>query len=218
MSERPPHSDDALAAALHGAFADVRAPAGLEKRLAGSLRALPISGRAALPWRGPLAAAAALMVGLGIVLWAPRTTVLADVPLKELEAFIESDRRVDLATDDPARVRGWLTPKVDFTLPPVARGREGIELIGGRLCLFAGRRVASYMYRVHGRLLSIYIMTADGLHSAGREQVEHAGRTITLTQERHLSQASWAENDLVYAVVGDMSAQALLAAWDSLQR
>lgn len=220
MSERPPIPDDRIAAALRKAFADERAPDGLQKRLARSLRALPAPIRGAPSWRWPAIAVAAiaLMIGLGIVLLRPHTAELADVPLKELQAFIDSGRAVDVATDDPARVRAWMAQRVDFAPPRVARGDAEIELIGGRLCLFSGRRVASYMYRVRGRPLSIYIMTAGGLKPTGSSRLEHAGRTLTLTREGHLIQASWEENGLIYSVVGELSEPALLTTLDELRR
>jgi anti-sigma factor RsiW len=125
-----------------------------------------------------IAAAVVLILVLSVIPVPPKRTELADVPLKELEAFIDSNRSVDVATDDPTRVRAWLAQRVDFAPPPVARGSTQIELIGGRLCLFARRRVASYMYRVHGRLLSIYIMASDGLSPTGDLRIEHVGRTL----------------------------------------
>ena len=72
----------------------------------------------------------------------------------------------------------------------MARGSTQIELIGGRLCLFFGRRVASDMHRIHGRLLPVYVMTADGLSPTGATRVEHVGRTLLLTREGRLTQTS----------------------------
>jgi anti-sigma factor RsiW len=220
MSEHPQKGDDPIAAALRKAFADERPSDAMTQRLAHLLRTLPSSARTASSWRRRALAAAAsvLVLVLGIVLWDLRKGQLADVPLKELQAFIDSNRSVDVATDDPARVRAWLAQRVDFVPPPAARGDLEIELIGGRLCLFAGRRVASYMYRVRGHLLSIYVMTADGLTPTGPRRVELDGRTLTLTREAHLSQASWKENGLLYSVVGELSESALLTTLDELRR
>ncbi|MFB9267433.1 hypothetical protein ACFFWD_30540 [Bradyrhizobium erythrophlei] len=216
-SRMPP--DDPIGVALRRAFANERAPNGLEQRLAQSLRALSSPPLSVLLARGAaIAAATVLIFSLAIAFWVPRTAELSDVPLKELEAFIDSSRAVDVATDDPARVRAWLAARVDFAPPLVTTGDAGIELIGGRLCLFSGRRVASYMYRIHGQLLSIYIMSADGLSLTGNNRIERAGRTLTLTQEGHLSQASWAENGLIYSVVGELPELALLSTLDELRR
>jgi anti-sigma factor RsiW len=162
-------------------------------------------------------AAAVLILLLTVTPSGPRRAELADVPLKELEAFIDSNRSVDVATDDPARVRAWLAERVDFAPPPVARGSTQIELIGGRLCLFAGRRVASYMYRVNGRLLSIYVMTANDLSLTGRTRTERIGRALAVTREGHLAQASWIEGGLIYSAVGELSEPGLLAALDELK-
>jgi anti-sigma factor RsiW len=219
MSDPPGTSGDPIAAALRKAFADERLPHGLERRLAMSLRALPSRIRAPNPWRrfATTTAAALLIVVLAVIQPGAERTELADVPLKELQAFIDSDRPVDVATSDPARVRNWLARRVDFSPPPVARGGPQIELIGGRLCLFAGRRVASYMYRVRGRLLSIYVMTATGLSLTGRVRTERIGRSLAIKREGDLTQASWSEDGLIYSVVGKLSETGLLAALDDLQ-
>jgi anti-sigma factor RsiW len=218
MSERPRRSDDPVAAALRKAFAEERPPHGLEQRLARSLRTLPSPSRTTSGWRrfAITTAAAVVMLLLAVTPSGPRRVELSDVPLKELEAFIDSNRSVDVATDDPARVRAWLAQRVDFAPPPVASGSRQIELIGGRLCLFAGRRVASYIYRVNGRLLSIYMMTGNGLSLTGRTRTERIGRTLLVTQEGHLTQASWIEDGLIYSVVGELSEPELLAALDDL--
>ena len=218
MTEHPP-PDDRIGVALRRAFVDEQAPDGLERRLARSLRALPSSVRISSFWRGPaVTVAAVLIILLGTALWRPHTAELADVPLKELQAFIDSNRSVDLATDDPARIRAWLAQRVDFAPPPAASGNGEIELIGGRLCVFSGRRVANYMYRVHGHVLSIYIMSADGLSPTGVTRVERAGRALAVTREGRLSQASWKQNNLIYSVVGELSEAALLTALDELWR
>jgi len=220
MNERPP-SDDPIGIVLRRAFAGERPPDSLVRWLARSLRALPSPAHVSTRlWRGPVIAlpAALSLIVLGIALWRPTTAELADVPLKELQSFIDSNRAVDVATDDPARIRAWLAQRVGFAPPPTAGGSGDIGLIGGRLCLFSGRRVASYMYRVHGRVLSIYIMSADRLSPSGLGRIERAGTTLALTREGRLNQASWKENGLIYSVVGELSEPALLTALDELRR
>jgi anti-sigma factor RsiW len=219
MSEKPRvPPGDPLAIAVRRAFVEERVPSGLEQRLSRSLRASSPPLRAAHLWGGAVVAAAAVLIVVLVIGFAgPHPSTLADVPLKELQAFIDSGRAVDVATDDPARVRGWLAQRVSFSPPPVASGDREVELVGGRLCMFSGRRVASYMYRVHGRLLSIYIMSADGLSATGRHSFEHGGRMLAFTQEGRLSQASWRENGLIYSIVGELSRDGLLGALDQLQ-
>jgi anti-sigma factor RsiW len=219
MSEPSRRSDDPLSAALRKAFNGERPSHSLKQRLARSLRSLPSSSRPTSAWRrfAATAVAAALILLVAVTPSGPRRAELADVPLKELEAFIDSNRSVDVATDNPMRVRAWLAQRVDFAPPPVARGSKQIELIGGRLCLFAGRRVASYMYRVRGRLLSIYVMTANGLSPTGRILTGGIGRTLAVTREGQLTQASWIEDGLIYSVVGELSEPELLAALNELK-
>jgi hypothetical protein len=219
MSEHLERANDPIASALRKAFADEHPSDGMKQRLARSLRELPSRTRTTPSWRHLAIAASAfvLFLSLGLLFWDLRKGQLADVPLKELQAFIDSNRSVDVATNDPVRVRAWLAQRVDFAPPPPTAGDLEIELIGGRLCIFAGRRVASYMYRVHGHLLSIYIMSADGLTPTGR-RVERDGRTLTLIQEGLLSQVSWTENGLLYSVAGELSELALVTTLDELRR
>ena len=219
MSEHPERANDPIATALRKAFADEHPSDGMKQRLARSLRDLPRRTRTTPSWRHLVIAASSfvLFLSLGLLIWDLRKGQLADVPLRELQAFIDSNRAVDVATNDPVRVRAWLAQRVDFAPPPPTAGDLEIELIEGRLCIFAGRRVASYMYRVHGHLLSIYIMSADGLTPTGR-RVERDGRTLTLIQEGPLSQVSWTENGLLYSIAGELSELALLTTLDELRR
>jgi anti-sigma factor RsiW len=217
MKERWRASDDPVARMLRKAFADECPPRGLEDRLAQSLRMLP-SGARTIPVsrRVAMIAAAFLIFVFAVILLRPERAELADVPLKELQAFIDSNRPVDVPTNDPVGVRNWLARRVDFTPPSMTKGSRDIELIGGRLCLFAGRRVASYMYRVHGRLVSIYIMTAAGLSPRGGIDIERVGRTVAVMREGRLAQASWMKDGLIYSVVGELSQTGLLAALDEM--
>jgi anti-sigma factor RsiW len=204
--------------ALRKSFGEERPHHGLASRLARSLRTLPSPSCTPFGWHrfAITTATAMLVLLLTVTLSGPQRAEFADVPLTELEAFIDSNRSVDVATDDPARVRDWLAQRVNFAPPLVARGSMQIELIGGRLCVFAGRRVASYMYRVHGHLLSIYIVSATGLSLTGGIRTDHVGRTLAVTQDGHLTQVSWIEDGLIYAVVGELSERALLGALDEL--
>jgi len=219
MSQTPRNPpDDPFAVAIREAFAEEGVPDGLEQRLARSLRASSSPLRAVHLLGGVVVAAAmVLFVVLGIGFPGSSSSALADVPLKELQAFIDSGRAVDVATGDAAQVRGWLAQRVSFSPPPVSSGDREVELIGGRLCMFSGRRVASYMYRVHGHLLSIYVMTADGLSATGSHWVEHQGKMLAFTHEGSLSQASWTQNGLIFSAVGELPQEGLLSALDQLQ-
>jgi len=87
-------------------------------------------------------------------------------------------------------------------------GSTQIELIGGRLCPFAGRRIGSYMSRVHGRLLSIYVMATDALSPTGGIRIERV--------EGHLIQAGWMEHGLIYSVMGELFEPGLLVPLDDM--
>src|SRR5258708_22968494 len=110
--------DDPIGVALRRAFANERAPNGLEQRLSQSLRALSSPIRGALLGRGAAIAATVLTVSLAITFLVPHTAELSDVPLKEFQAFIDSNRAVDVATDDPALVLALLAGRCHLAPPP----------------------------------------------------------------------------------------------------
>jgi anti-sigma factor RsiW len=166
-------------------------------------------------YRSVLAAGAiAASVLVGVMLWQLIATrpsgdnrpSLASVPVMEFQTYIESRRSMDVATADPAQLRSWFATRVDFTppAPPAPSGR--LELLGGRLCYFFDRRVASYMYRFSGHLVSLYVMRGDGLDFSKtarerRSAVLHAGGFTDVV---------WTKGDFLFFLVSDLSEDTLL--------
>ncbi len=85
---------------------------------------------------------------------------VAETPINELRTFIDSRRPLDIATSDSDSLRSWFAGKVMFS-PPSSPPLPSLHLIGGRLCFFMNRRIASYMYRSDDYLLSLYIIPAS---------------------------------------------------------
>ena len=167
-------------------------------------------------WRRSFLAAAttATSVLVGVMLWqltaiAPsgdNGSHLANVPVMEFQTYIESRRSMDVATADPNQLRSWFATRVDFTppAPPVSSGK--LELLGGRLCYFFDRRVASYMYRVSGHLVSLYVMRGDGL-DLSRTATE---RKRAVLHARGFIDVVWTKGDFLFSLVSDLPEDTLL--------
>jgi anti-sigma factor RsiW len=81
--------------------------------------------------RAAIAASALFAIG---VVFAGRRLMTTDIdaaalmrtPVDELRSFIDSGRSVDVATTDPAQLRQWFVPRVDFA-PPTPPTRSDLS-------------------------------------------------------------------------------------------
>ena len=128
----------------------------------------------------------------------------------ELRAFLDSRRPVDIESTDPAFLRTWFIERVDFAPPAVTAHVDDAALIGGRLCLFLARRVASYMYRAGGHVISLYVMKEDGLTTPASPVVRVGGREVTLQRTGAFGHMTWREGGLLYSLVSDLPQAHLL--------
>ena len=200
-------------ARLREAFRDEAPPPALWPRVAADLccqGADAPSVRVRYPSRRAVVAAAALLA-VGVVVFTARrpatvsvdSTELMQTPVGELRSFVDSGRPVDFATTDPLVLRRWFMPRVDFT-PPVPPMTPSLTLIGGRLCYFFERRVASYMYRIDGHLVSLYIMSNKDIESrSAGGGVTLGTRAAAVREVDGFAHVLWKEGSLYYSLVSN---------------
>ena len=201
---------------LRKAFEDQPVPSHLWPRIRRSLRDAAPGAVASVPdlrRRSPrlptYAALAAMLVAVvvGTVLWrgGSPTSVspaqLAMVPIDEFRTFVDSNRPLDVATTDPHGVRTWFRGKLGVSVPTPATRISGAGLVGGRLCYILQRRVASIMYTVDGRPMSLYVMADDGLTLPASEP---AGDGVRVVRDDGYTNALWSQAGLVYALVSQL--------------
>lgn len=168
-------------------------------------------------WRAAAAAAVVLLAVLGATLgslgvYPPGSTQAGVIPasIEELQTFIESQRPFDIASRDPLEVRHWFEGKVDFT-PPTPPVLADLNLVGGRLCFFLDRRIAAYMYRADGQVISLYVMREAGLGRPGGEPARLDGREEVVVGELvGFHGAFWRADELAFALIADLPRDHLL--------
>ncbi|ETX04836.1 MAG: hypothetical protein ETSY2_26485 [Candidatus Entotheonella gemina] len=167
--------------------------------------------RRAIPWPW-LAAVAAMMIlvfsviQLGSLLpsAANRQARLLSVPVDDLHTFVVSQRALDVADTGPASLRKWFRTRVSFS-PPVLPGQvEKAKLVGGRLCHFLNRRVASFMYKTEGRYISVFVMPREGLTLPSGEGVDLHHAQATVHEVQGYTHLIWSQTDLLYSFVSDL--------------
>jgi anti-sigma factor RsiW len=164
--------------------------------------------------RAAIAASALFAIG---VVFAGRRLMTTDVdaaalmrtPVDELRSFIDSGRSVDVATTDPAQLRQWFVPRVDFA-PPTPPTMSDLSLVGGRLCYFFRRRIAAYMYHVDGHVLSLYIMSDQDIELPSRRDAMLGGRPAAVRELDGFAHILWRDGKLYYSLVSNQPAARLI--------
>jgi anti-sigma factor RsiW len=178
-----------------------RAPAGLRTRCAalvpGAPRAASRSPRpfAALPRIGwlPISAAAVVLFGVtGLLVFSLSsrldTALAAQLTIDHAKCFVLRPSKPPTVT--PAQIaarykaqQGWTV-----TVPP-SDAAEGLQLIGGRRCLYGEGLMAHVMYDWHGKPLSIFVLPG-------------ARQTARLFEIMGHETIVWPEDGSTYALVG----------------
>jgi anti-sigma factor RsiW len=213
-----------IEARLRGTLRDAAPPPELWNRVSAELQGLGCDDARArrphpigqLSRRAAIAAAALLAVGVAVSL--RRLTIgsigpeqLMKTPVDELRSFVDSGRPVDFSTADPVELRRWFVPRIDFT-PPAPPMNPGVTLIGGRLCYFFERRIASYMYKADNHLMSLYIMSDQGIEPPSRSSgVALDDRPAAVREADGFALVLWKEGQLYYSLVSDQPASRLMA-------
>jgi anti-sigma factor RsiW len=146
-------------------------------------------------WRSralPLAFAAALIVGLGIVFLNRITQTSVRVMAAELAIDHVKCSMVNsvLGTHQHhADVERSLAASFSWHAPRAAETQSaGLELVGARTCLYGEGRVAHVMYRIEGRPVSVFMLP----------DVERRAETVEVMGHR---EAIWSSNGRTFVVV-----------------
>jgi anti-sigma factor RsiW len=213
---------EAVETRLRNALGDEAPPHHLWSRIAAHLRA--DNSRAQPAERRPpvwrlsrrAAIAASALFAIGVVLAGRRlmttgidAAALMRTPVDELRSFIDSGRSVDVATTDPAQLRQWFVPRVNFA-PPTPPTMSDLSLVGGRLCYFFRRRIAAYMYHVDGHVLSLYIMSDQDIELPSRHDAMLGGRPAAVRELDGFAHILWRDGKLYYSLVSNQPAVRLV--------
>ncbi len=111
-----------------------------------------------------------------------------------------------IETSDPEEVTRFLVRELGRSLTPIQA--EGLVLAGAEICLLEGRRGAMILYKQDGRVISHYIVPADG---ARPREPQPARPLAGVDGEGGPSVVTWANASTEQALVGAISPDQLLA-------
>ena len=164
-------------------------------------------------WAAAATLVAAVLLGWGLMRWQAGTAAQDRVAQEVVSNHIRSllaEHLFDVASTDQHTVKPWFAGRVDF--PPVVEDfkDQGMPLVGGRVDVLDGRRVAALVYRKGKHVINLFMCPpADG--RAAAEQP----RTTTY---KGFNVVSWASPEMSYWAVSDANAAALqefVTLWES---
>jgi len=152
-------------------------------------------------WRAlptALAASVLLLVGAGLgVVWQRQETDLQTLTTDVLSNHLRSlqaQHLTDVATSDQHTVKPWFDGKLDFSPQVRDLAANGFVLVGGRLDVLHGQRVAAIVYR--RRLHAINLFQWPGAEADSAPASVDAGDGFTATHWTQDGMDYWAVSNL----------------------
>lgn len=201
-------AQDAALAALYRPIADEPVPMRLTAVLQrAEAQGRPTAPRPAAPWRGRVALAAVLMLGIGLgggLGWGlrgalPAATPGADPALAALAAHdtfaVEVVHPVEVPASDAAHLTAWLSKRLGHPIHAPDFAASGFRLMGGRVVPAEGGTAALFLYEdAAGQRITLYVAPEGSPR-------ETAFRFV----ERGATQGFWwTDAALSYAVIGTL--------------
>ena len=147
----------------------------------------------------PLAYAASVIVALGLG-WLGGT--LTGQGGRESDALVASylrvamaEHTVDVASSDRHTVKPWYAGRIDYAPPVVDLTAQGFPLLGGRLDVVDGRKVAVLVYRRNQHKLALSLWPASS----------SANSPPSVTQRDGFALAEWRHGGFELRAVSDLS-------------
>jgi len=192
-----------LTAALLERLPQHPASLALKRRVAEAAAAAP--RRQALPRRalfsGALAAAAALVLVVAIPAHnaSTRAALVAGAVDEHLSA-VRGELPLSVVSSGIHEVKPWFTGKLDFAPDVSFGGNADFPLQGGAVARFLDRPAALLSFRRRSHVISLFVVSADGLPFPGGPP--SAGAVHTL---RGFHVLTWRQADLGYVLVSDLN-------------
>lgn len=181
------------------------APDLLRARIDRELRAISAKARPEVPrpaarapymkW-GAMAASLIVAVSIGWVggIYSTQNGRDTDELLASYMRVASSEQPVDVVSSDRHTVKPWFAGRIDYSPPVYDLTAVGFPLLGGRLDVFDGRKVAVLVYRRNQHKVAVVVRPADSNTGAPVDVTQRDG--FTVGQWRHAGFEMRAASDI----------------------
>jgi anti-sigma factor RsiW len=125
--------------------------------------------------------------------------------------YARHSQTLEIETGDPAAVRDWFAPRLDFPVNAPAALPGGYSMQGARLWHTVARLSAFVSYTsADGDKISLFVISAHNLAGTGAREIERGGRTYHAGKSFQFNVVSWQQGGAAYALVGKIPIDTLL--------
>lgn len=130
--------------------------------------------------------------------------------IKEHILFLQRKLSIDIASDKPNEVSGWLQAKLDFKVMAPDLSSRGAKLVGARVCSFKDRKVAYIMYEKDKHNLSVFMFEAKRMRFPKAKKVGLNNKIFYLAKEKGYNSALWINEGIACVFVSSLDETELL--------
>jgi anti-sigma factor RsiW len=161
-------------------------------------------------WGGALAGAAGgfaltLAIGMAVPVFVMQTSLPEQLVTDHVRA-LKTGRLLDVASSDRHTVKPWFQGKLDYAPPVLDLAADGFPLLGGRIELVAGARVAALAYASNKHILNVFVWPMDEkrvIGEPGSAQLLSASAP-SLVQRNGFNLLRWGDGAMQVWVVSDL--------------
>jgi anti-sigma factor RsiW len=111
---------------------------------------------------------------------------------------VQGQYLVDVVSTDEQAVKPWFNGRLDMAPPVIDLRSQGCALVGGRIDYVNGAPVAAIVYQRGDHVINLFV-----------SQAVKSGRGGTVERVEGLSIWRWAQSDLGFVAVSDVSGEEL---------
>ncbi len=161
-------------------------------------------------WGGALAGAAGgfaltLAIGMAVPMLVMQTSLPEQLVTDHVRA-LKTGRLFDVASSDRHTVKPWFQGKLDYAPPVLDLAADGFPLLGGRIELVDGARVAALAYASNKHILNVFVWPVQkkGVNAEpGSAQLLRASAP-SLAQRNGFNLLHWGDGAMQIWVVSDL--------------
>lgn len=159
----------------------------------------------------PLAAAAALIIGIMLGSWLSRRpgTQYASFAAEAHLLYARGAFPLDVVSRKPQVVSEWLGKRLPFQMKLPNYPAEDLEpkrysLVGGRLVQYLDEDVAYLAYEMDHKPISLLIASSARIAPSGGDTYKSGGLTFHSSTQKGLRMITWTDKGLTYALVSTL--------------
>ncbi len=157
-----------------------------------------------------------LVLGLGTALYLASAPARSSAPpvlvvevVNDYIRFTQRARPEEIGGSDPHQLIKWFQGRLDFGLDLPVEGPKEFQLVGGDLSYFLDRKVACLLYRKGRHIVTLSVLRREGVDVPKGTSMTATGTPLHLASHRGFTVIVWQRNDLLYALVSDLTGQEL---------